>query len=750
MDKASRSGRAIKLLLYVAAIILINIAGITLFFRWDLTRNKMFSLSPPSQQAISKLAEPLTIKVFFTKNLPAPHNGTEQYLHDLMQAYATYGNRYFNYQFFDLSDEALSGLEAGADARQQAEAYGINPVQIQAIEADEVKFQQAYMGLVIVQGDMIERIPAITDTDGLEYRITTAIQKLNNKISAFLVLEENIHIELLLSSSLKPVAPLMQLDQLDKLPELARQTVDDLNQRYFQRLEFASLDPTTRPELMEVAKTHHLLDLQWQASAEHDLEAGSGVAGMLVRYGEKSVAIPVIQVLQLPLIGNHYEMIDTERLTAYIEQALEDVIEINASLGYLADHGTLSATPPGPMAPPNQSTINAFRELVSNTYSINDIRLGEQPIPDGLNTLVIARPTEAFSDYELFQIDQHLMRGNNLILFLDRFEEVSAAAQQGMMGAQTAHVPIDTGLERLLAHWGVELAGGYVLDESSFKQRVPPEMGGGERAIYFAPLIKSENINNKHAFLEEIKGLVTLKVSPIHIDQEQLEKAGGRASWLITSSDASWLMEQPINLNPMLMSPPPQGEERQSFDLAYLLEGEFVSYFADKELPLRVVENEADQQPADTEGDADEAGDDGQQERAGGKSVQTPPPAPIKGRGTSIAKGQPAKIFIMSSAEMISDGILDAQGRSPNDMFVMNVIDALNGREEIAVMRSKQQQFNPLSEVSGGTKTAIKMINVIGPALVVIAFGLIVWWRRHARQREIHATYGQRGQGGGK
>ena len=93
MNKASRSGRLTKLLLYLVAIVLINIAGTTLFLRWDLTRNKMFSLSPPSQKAVSALAEPLTIKIFFTENLPAPHNGTEQYLRDLMQDYATHGNQ---------------------------------------------------------------------------------------------------------------------------------------------------------------------------------------------------------------------------------------------------------------------------------------------------------------------------------------------------------------------------------------------------------------------------------------------------------------------------------------------------------------------------------------------------------------------------------------------------------------------------------------------------------------------------------
>jgi ABC-type uncharacterized transport system involved in gliding motility auxiliary subunit len=64
----------IKFLIYLAVIVLVNIAGLTLFFRIDLTGNRIYSLSDASKAAVSNLSEPLTINVFFTENLPAPHN----------------------------------------------------------------------------------------------------------------------------------------------------------------------------------------------------------------------------------------------------------------------------------------------------------------------------------------------------------------------------------------------------------------------------------------------------------------------------------------------------------------------------------------------------------------------------------------------------------------------------------------------------------------------------------------------------
>lgn len=180
-----RYEKYVKFGIYLLVLVLLNIAGLTLFFRWDLTANGIYSLSKTSKEVVSSLKEPLTIKVFFTRNLPAPHNNTERYLHDLLEEYALHANRNFNYKFYDVSpQEGDVGLQA-SENQQQANDYGISPVQIQVIEEDEVKFKRAYMGLVLIHGDMVEQIPTITTIDGLEYKLTTAIQKLNNKTSAF-------------------------------------------------------------------------------------------------------------------------------------------------------------------------------------------------------------------------------------------------------------------------------------------------------------------------------------------------------------------------------------------------------------------------------------------------------------------------------------------------------------------------------------------------------------------------------------
>jgi hypothetical protein len=92
---------------------------------------------------------------------------------------------------------------------------------------------------------------------------------------------------------------------------------------------------------------------------------------------------------------------------------------------------------------------------------------------------------------------------------------------------------------------------------------------------------------------------------------------------------------------------------------------------------------------------------------------------------------------------MLMNNVLDAGGRGSNTTLILNVIDYLNGREDIAVMRGKEQQFNPLEDTQPGTKTFVKAFNVAGLPVLVVIFGLGVWFRRHSRKKHIQMMFGK-------
>ncbi len=738
-------GAYFKFLIYFVLVVLINIVGVTLFFRADLTTNGLYSLSDASHEVVSTLSEPLSIKVFFTRNLPAPHNNTERYLHDLLEEYAAKGGKLFNYRFYDVT-AGEAGITEQADVnREMAEDYGIPPVQIRIIENDEVKFQQAYMGLVIIHGDMMEKIPAVTSTNGLEYTLTTAIQKLNNKISALTALEENVKITLYLSSSLEKVAPLMRLDQLSSLPEKIDKVVEKLNIKSLNRIEYNYVDPTKSNNLDEIAKKYNVMAMKWPEIPDKGIAAGSGGAGIVMQYKDKIKTTPLITSINLPIIGTTYQMVDPEALDELFTETMETMIGINENIGYLSDHGTLSRTGGGRGMMPGQqqgSTMNVFNQLISKRYTIQDINLKDDGIPEGLKTLIIVRPTEPFSDYDLFRIDQALMKGTNIAFFIDTFNEVMPQQQMGF-GGGPQYIPLDTGLEKLLSHYGVNLEKSYVLDESCYKQMKSARQGGGEQKIYFAPIIKDANINNTPDFMKNIKGIISMKISPLTLNEQKLEQSGITATRLFSSSDQSWTMQDNINLNPMFMKSPAQESEMQSHALAYMLNGELTSYFAGKAIPEKEVPEEEAKDSDDNSNSSSDgnSGSDGTDTPNKGETETNVDLSKIEVENSIITKGKPGKIFVMACSSMLQDNMLDPEGRTTNATFILNVIDHLNDQDDIAVMRSKIQTLNPLAETTPFARGFIKTFNIAGLPILMVLFGFGVWARRSSRKKTIKIMF---------
>jgi ABC-2 type transport system permease protein len=752
-----KSGKYVKFFIYLVAVVLVNLAGITLFQRFDLTANGAYSLSEASRRAVATLSEPLTINVFFTKNLPAPYNSTERYLRDLLEEYTIYAGKYFNYRFYDVSPEE-GDLEPGAETNQDlANNYGISPIQIQVIEKDEVKFQKAYMGLVILHGDLIERIPTITSVDRLEYQLTTAIMKLNNKVSALLRLQGKIRIALFLSSSLNKVAPIIGLDDLPDLPQRVGAIVDKLNPTLLNKLDYVRIDPSTDPDTTRElqAKKINLLSLKWPDLPRENLTAGEGIVGLVLEHGGKTAAVQLVNVLRIPIIGTRYELVAPDTLENLIGESIESLIDINEDIGYLADKGTPSLMPQpraNPSEPPNAETLNNFRTIVSQNYATKDVNLKDGKIPSSLRCLVIVRPTETFSDEELFQIDQFLMQGKNLLLIPDSFNEIMPQQQMPAgFNPGPRYELLKTGLEKLLDHYGIRVKQSYVMDKNCFRQEMPQALGGGERPIYFAPLIQNQMINNDLDFMQNINRLVAVRISPLELIEDRLNASDTKAYRVFSSSEQSWQMRGQINLNPEMIRPPQGEDELQSYPLAYLLEGGFSSYFTGKPLPEKKTAPPDAGDDTNT-GAADEAKPEaGQEEKPNSVPVAPPQaqavenpesaPVPVESEGVFISHGKPGRIFIMASSEMLTDNVIDAQGRGTNAVFILNVIDALNGREDIAVLRGKRQDFNPLLPTGAGTKTAVKAFNIAGLPILVVLFGVAVWFRRMSRKRRIQEMF---------
>lgn len=158
------------LLLAAGILVVLNLIGLNLFARVDLTDDEVYSLSDASINLVENLDDPVTVTAFFTEDLPAPYSANRRFLKDKLDDYRAYGGQNFQYRFVDPGEDD--------DLRDEASRYRIPPVQIQVVESDNVQLKNAYMGVAIAYGGEREVLPLVQDLSTLEYDITSAIRRL--------------------------------------------------------------------------------------------------------------------------------------------------------------------------------------------------------------------------------------------------------------------------------------------------------------------------------------------------------------------------------------------------------------------------------------------------------------------------------------------------------------------------------------------------------------------------------------------
>ena len=161
------------LLLIGLILIILNLVGLNMFGRLDLTDDKVYSLSDASIDLVEGLDDPVTLKAFFTEDLPAPYINYRRFLRDKLADYRAYGGQNIQYEFVDPAEDE--------ELQEEANRYRIPPVQIQVIESDNVQLKNAYMGLAIQYSGKREVIPVVQDLSNLEYDITSAIRRLTDE-----------------------------------------------------------------------------------------------------------------------------------------------------------------------------------------------------------------------------------------------------------------------------------------------------------------------------------------------------------------------------------------------------------------------------------------------------------------------------------------------------------------------------------------------------------------------------------------
>ena len=68
-------------------LFLLNAISKNWFFRWDLTDNNMYSLSASSESVVDQIDDLLTMKIYFSDDLPGEYANNRRYLQDLLEEF---------------------------------------------------------------------------------------------------------------------------------------------------------------------------------------------------------------------------------------------------------------------------------------------------------------------------------------------------------------------------------------------------------------------------------------------------------------------------------------------------------------------------------------------------------------------------------------------------------------------------------------------------------------------------------------
>ncbi len=157
--------------LTIGIVLVINFLSSEINFRLDFTDERQYTLSKATLDILKSLEEPVTIKAYFSRDLPANVAKTRQDFQDLLIEYANRSDGMIAYEFINPNESEST--------EQLAMQNGVQQVMINIREKDQVKQQKAFLGATLSLGGKREVIPLVQPGTAMEYALSTSLKKLS-------------------------------------------------------------------------------------------------------------------------------------------------------------------------------------------------------------------------------------------------------------------------------------------------------------------------------------------------------------------------------------------------------------------------------------------------------------------------------------------------------------------------------------------------------------------------------------------
>lgn len=361
------------------------------------------------------------------------------------------------------------------------------------------------------------------------------------------------------------------------------------------------------------------------------------------------------------------------------------------------------------------------RTLLEPYYSIEDLNLKDSlKALDGFTGVIIARPRTAYSDKDLYIIDQFVMRGGRLMCFFDKLTFPQDSLNKTGM---TNTVRTNLGLDKLLFDYGIKTNDNYVMDVRCAPIQTPFAKQSLLPWFFYVAATPT-----KHPIARNIEPVMLRYVSQI-----QLIPGDKRlVSPVLTSSTNSRVsvmapmisLAMPMNYGkvPVLADNPTS--EANKVCVAGMSEGRFDSHFKNRLI------DEFSKNP--------ESGFITSSKEEGKVLVVT--------NGSFIANyydSMPSKTGQMlyrpiSFNNLRYDEVMAQMRMQPliygNQEFFQNIVDYMMGDNSVLDIRSKQIDIHPIDkEKVKDQRVKYILINVALPSLLIILLAILLFYLRRRR-----------------
>lgn len=350
-------------------------------------------------------------------------------------------------------------------------------------------------------------------------------------------------------------------------------------------------------------------------------------------------------------------------------------------IGFIQGHGELDSL-----------QMASFNNELLEFYDVFKVDLTKKTSLDKYDVLIIAKPSQPFSQQEKFKLDQFIMKGGKAMFLIDKLEaSMDSASREGYFA-----FPYEQNLDDQLFKYGVRINLNLVQDQHAALYPVVTGQVGGKPQVQlmdwpFFPLISNFP---DHPITRNLDAISTRFASSI----DTVKAPGIVKTPILFTSQYSNVIGAPVNISVnQLRNAPPKEFGMTKIPLAYLLEGRFSSLFKNRFLP------------------------------DGMDSVGF------------MGDGVPTKILVVADGDIARNEI-NPRTRQPqvlgfdpfsnytfaNRDFLLNALAYLTNENGLIQTRSKQIKIRPLDrERIREEKTFWQLINLVLPLILLILFGII-------------------------